>query len=1105
MTMCKFNAGTSLQLWLFLTVPLLCRSQSYYGGVRGQIADPSAAPVANAQVVLRDEGTGAVRSTSATSDGEYVFSQVVPGTFSLTVHHPGLKTFERHNIVIPTQQQITLNVQLELGQTTKRVIVTEQVPLIESANASQGQMLDNQKLVDLPNLGRNPFMLAKLAQNVMPVGPPAFNRMQDQSGVAQISIAGGPVQSNNYLLDGIPITDGANRTIIIPSLEAIREVKVQANTYDASMARTAGGIFNSYLKSGSNDFHGSLYGHLRETDWDANYFFDNAAGLPLADQPNKTYGASFGGPVWLPKIYNGRNKTFFWLAWEGYNDTQAASQVFAKPTALERSGNFSQSKVPNGSPLIIYDPLSTIQNADGSYTRTPFPGNVIPANRISRVGKNIANTYVSPTSAAAYYGAPNVNASTTLPSRAVQYTAKLDHQILSWWRASLSYARYFSLEPGSTWFTSISSPGQDRLQRRVDATQFNNLFTVSPRTVVTARYGFNRFPNYGYVASQGFDVGSLGFNPSFVSQIASPTFPFIGMQSQYSLGSINNFFYVGSSRSVSADVSHEAGQHNINAGFDYRRIRSDDNDLGASAGSFQFSNVFTRADPRIDNETSGADLAGLLLGYPDSGSAFRSTKLHDYADYYGLYIQDTYRILPRLTINYGLRWERETGLAENNNGLVVGFDGTKVNPLAAGVTGIIPKGVVQFAGVNGNRTTVGNPNLNKLGPRAGVVFQLDSKTVVRGGYGLFWGPQFAIAGPLSPPGYTASTSYIATVNGFATPAGTLDNPFPNGLAQPVGNSLGNATANGQSISLVDPNAKSPRVHQYSVDVQRELPGGVALQVGYVGSHSSHLVLGTANVNINALNPSYFSLGNSLNDSVPNPFYNHGGTGILSTPQVPRYQLLLPFPTFGAVNLFWSDKSHARYDSMVIKAQKRFDYGITFLSTLTWSKKLDASSGGAGTSLNCCAQGAQNPYDFNAEYSLSNTDAPLRWATAFTYELPFGRGRAFLSNRHLLNYAVGGWSLNGVAIYQSGFPIQVYQSSDLNGAYGYASQRPNATGVSPSTPGTVHDRLNDYINPAAFSQAPQLTFGNVSRTIPLRGPAKRTGTFRCSRSLRLLKE
>jgi hypothetical protein len=309
------------------------------------------------------------------------------------------------------------------------------------------------------------------------------------------------------------------------------------------------------------------------------------------------------------------------------------------------------------------------------------------------------------------------------------------------------------------------------------------------------------------------------------------------------------------------------------------------------------------------------------------------------------------------------------------------------------------------------------------------------------------------------------------------------------LAQPVGNSLGDATANGQSISLVDPNAKSPRVHQYSVDVQRELPGGVALQVGYVGSHSSHLVLGTANVNINALNPSYFSLGNALNDSVPNPFYNHGGTGILSTPQVPRYQLLLPFPTFGAVNLFWSDKSHARYDSMVIKAQKRLDHGVTFLSTLTWSKKLDASSGGAGTSLNCCSQGPQNPYDFGAEYSLSNIDAPLRWATAFTYELPFGRGRAFLSNRHLLNYAVGGWSLNGVAVYQSGFPIQIYQSSNLNGAYGYASQRPNATGVSSSTPGTVHDRLNNYINAAAFSAAPQLTFGNVSRTIPLRGPGQ----------------
>ncbi len=219
---------------------------------------------------------------------------------------------------------------------------------------------------------------------MIPVGNPAYNRMEDQSGSSSISIAGGPVRGNNYLLDGVPITDAANRAIIIPSLEAVQEVKVQANTYDAEMARTGGGMFNTLMKSGSNDYHGSLYGHLRRTAWDANNFFSNAGGIPIANQPNDTWGASFGGPVRIPKVYNGKNKTFFWIAVEHYDDTQAASSIFSAPTALERAGNFSASSV------IIYDPLAALQ-ANG--TRSPFPGNIIPSSRLNSAGVAIANTY----------------------------------------------------------------------------------------------------------------------------------------------------------------------------------------------------------------------------------------------------------------------------------------------------------------------------------------------------------------------------------------------------------------------------------------------------------------------------------------------------------------------------------------------------------------------------------------------------------------------------------------------------------------------------------------------------------------------------------------
>ena len=292
-----------LALASILTMNLL--AQSYYGGIGGAVVDQNGGALSGAKVTLTSEGTNSQRSTLTVAAGEFVFGEIVPGAYSLTVESPGFKKFEQKGIVVGTQQQVSVEAKLQLGQVTESIEVTGSVSLVEESNASQGQVIDNQKLTELPNLGRNPFMLSKLAQNVVPVGNPAYNRMEDQSGSSQISIAGGPVRGNNYLIDGIPITDSNNRAIIIPSLEAVEEVKIQANTYDAEMARTGGGMFNTLMKSGANSYHGSAYGHLRRTAWDANSFFNNAGGVPITDQPNDTWGASFGGAVKIPRIYNG--------------------------------------------------------------------------------------------------------------------------------------------------------------------------------------------------------------------------------------------------------------------------------------------------------------------------------------------------------------------------------------------------------------------------------------------------------------------------------------------------------------------------------------------------------------------------------------------------------------------------------------------------------------------------------------------------------------------------------------------------------------------------------------------------------------------------------
>ena len=1059
-------------------------AQSFLGGIRGTITDAAGGAVNDAKISMIDEATGVTRSTLSSGDGGYSFSQVVPATYTLTAEAPGFKKIERKHVIVATQEFVAVDLRLELGAVSESVQVTEEVPLIESTNASQGQVLDRQKLIDLPNLGRNPFMMSKLAQNVTPVGDPHYNRMEDQSGSSQISIAGGPVRGNNYLLDGIPITDAANRAIIIPTLEAVQEVKIQSNTYDAEMARTGGGMFNTYLKSGTNDFHGSLFGSMRATGWAANNFFNNAAGIPLPDQPNYTYGASFGGPVRVPKVYNGKNRTFFWLAWEGYDDTQSNTSQFTVPTALERTGDFSQSKG-----VTIFDPLTTVCSG-GTCTRQPFAGNVIPNNRLNATGTAMAATYVMPQTTSAFYGAPNDTAVGVLPCRASQKTIKLDHQITDKWRASFSYLRYFSLEPGNTWFNTVSSLDQWRLLRRVDTTQLNNIITITPTLVLTVRYGFNRFPNYGYQVSQGYNLANLGFDPAFIAQVPSPTFPNVTMTSQVSMGTNNNFYYVHHSKNFSSGISKFQGRHNLKAGFDYRRIHDDGNDFSNSAGAFTFNGVFTRATPLTATSGTGADLADMLLGTASAGTGYIPTKLYEFADYYGVYAQDDIRVTKSLTVNLGLRWERELGLQEANNNMVVGFNGSVANPLAANVSGISPKGVLEFAGVNGNSIHVGNPNLNKFGPRIGLAWALDSKTTIRAGYGLYWAPQFAIGTPYNPPGFTATTSQIVSNDGNATPASYLNNPFPAGLAKPTGNSLGDLTGIGQSMTLIDPGAKSPRVNQFSLDIQRQLSFGIATEIGYVGSRSSHLSQATANVNINALNPALLAQATAVaSNSVANPFFGHGGAGVIGSATVNAVQLLLPYPTFSSINLTLSDRARARYDSLVAKAQKRMSMGLTMLSTFTWSRNYDSSSGGAGNFLNGGNAGPQNPYNFGSEYGLSNVDAPLRWSSAITYELPFGKGRKMLNHNRALDEVVGGWSINAISVYQSGFPVQITQSTNNNSIFGYASQRPSATGVSPVTSGSLESRLGNYINPAAFVTSPRGTFGNLARTLDMRGPGQ----------------
>ena len=428
------------------------QGQSYQGGLRGAVTDPAGAVVPGAEVTLINEQTNVARTTLSNESGEYVFSFVPPGAYKLKVTLAGFKTYEHPGINIGTQQFITLDVRLEVGAVSEQITVSASVPLIETSNANTGGLLSEGTLQDLPNTGRNPFMMALTVPNVLHTGDPFYVRMQDQTNSSLLSLGGGPIRGNNYLIDGVPITDLRNRAIFIPNVDAVSEVKVQVKTYDAEMGRTGGGVFNTTLKSGGNDWHGHVHLQQRPSAWAANNFFSNANGEANPEFFYWLWGGSAGGPI-------KRDKTFFWASNEGYHTGTVWTRVLTVPTLLQRAGDFSQTFDSNGNLVKIYDPLTTcgrlgnppcaIDPKTGSeiITRQQFPDNKIPAARMNATGLALMKFFPDPKRPGDASGRDNFPASDVLLDNTHQVTGKLDHTFNSKHSISGSYAWYQSREP----------------------------------------------------------------------------------------------------------------------------------------------------------------------------------------------------------------------------------------------------------------------------------------------------------------------------------------------------------------------------------------------------------------------------------------------------------------------------------------------------------------------------------------------------------------------------------------------------------------------------------------------------------------------------------
>jgi trimeric autotransporter adhesin len=1067
-------------------------AQSFQGGVRGAVKD-SQGIIPGATVTLTNEATNLSRETSTNNAGEFSFPAVDPGTYTIRASVQGFKTFERKGVRIGTQQFLTLDITLEIGVIQETMTVTAATPLIETSNASTGEVLDTKTLETLPSVGRNVFLMSVTVPTVQSSGDTHWNRMQDQTGASTISLGGGGVRANNYLLDGFPVTDLANRSSTNPSAEALEDVRVQVHTYDAEMGRTGGGVLNTTGRSGSNVFRGSGFAQFRPNALIGDNFFLRIQDIENAPQ----YWRSFGGGVGGPLI---RSKTFFWVASEAYRDGLTQNQQQHLPTRAMRNGDFSGLRDSQGRLIVIYDPLTT----DASGNRQAFSNNIIPQHRISTTGRNLLNALPLPDSDVDT-GASNRAAQDVVKDAAQQVSVKVDHRFNDAVSLSGMYLFQNSREPNTNFFPDApyAAPSY-QLNRAVNVAVLNNTYVINNSTVATFRAGMNTFADDNSLPFP-FDTHTLGWNSAFADAIPVQKYPSLTLTGYNGTGFTGQQDRTYYSYGVNGTVTRLAGAHSFKVGADYRILGVDAVVFGQSAGSYTFNGQFTGSNATSPSATSRNAIADLLLGYPSSGTLVLNSPVDNYIKYYSVFMQDDWRVGNRLTVNFGIRLEHETGMRERDNQLVVGFDRDAISPLNTTIAGSLDprtgqsrqvRGGLRYAGVDGAPTETGDQPAIKFSPRGGLSYLLNQKTVVRGGYGLFWSPW--VYGVISPVGYSQTTTLQQNT---LVPITSIDNPFPNGLTPPSGNARGLLTGVSSSISFVDETRDAPRVHQYSVDIQRELPGNMSVTVGYIGATGRHLSFGgtsNTNVNINQLDPMYQALpSTALTQLVANPFFGNPQAGGFATQAtLQRGQLLRPFPQFLDVNMQESTLARSQYHAGVIQLRKRMSNGWGGSFSYTLSRLEDNQFGqsnyytAAPGILNHYTAIPGSPYfDLDAEYGRSLIDSPHKFAFSPIVELPFGSGRRWLSDGGWSDAVFGGWSVSAVISIQSGFPIGVSQTPNNSGLFG-SNQRPNIVpGQDFRLPGSITDRLesdpsdNRYLNQAAFSLAPANTFGNAPRILP----------------------
>jgi len=1032
-------------------------AQEVRASLSGIISDPSGAPIPAAQITVTNIAKNTRIVSTSNESGLFSTPLLEPAAYTIAVEKDGFRRVVRENVVLQSLDKARLDIQLQVGAVSDSVTVNAAVSQLQTETANRDTAINNQLIANLPTQGRNPFQIAWAAPGVFKAGGWRYLRSFDIAGTTGFSVNGGRSGENEVLLDGMSNVRSSRTVIHVPTMESVQEFKVLTNTYDAQYGRTGGGIVTMVTKSGTNQLHGNLFEYFQNDKLNANQFELNAGGIKKSPNNINAYGFFLSGPVFIPKLLDGRNKLFWTISNESMRQRSADPGTVTVPTNEWRTGDFSTLRNAQNALVSIYDPLTTL--ADG--TRQPFAGNVIPPNRISPIATAALKFYPGPTSEG---NGPAKVLNYPFPSRWVadmyQWGGRLDYQVNAKNNTNFRYGQNpFSEYRGLVFVKNVNDAnpaeptGNAPLIRNGRTIGFNWTSTLNPTTTFDLRMGLNRWEeSSGNSYGTGFDPKQLGFDPALVNQFtkfAFPRFDFSGAYQAMGTGTLQNSGAFDT-YTIQPNLNKVIGRHFLKFGVEARRYNNNTANPGLASGSYTFGKNWTQRVSNLAESTAGNELATFLLGYPSSGFADRNIDPAFSNFFYAGFFQDDFKITNRLTLNLGLRWDYETPSYERFDRMVQSLDFNAASPIAAQAAGLNLKGAVRFANTAGAPRGSFQPDRNNFAPRFGAAYRLGEKWVIRGGYGLFYMGQSATG---SNQGYSQRTNAIVTVNDL-TPAVTLANAFTNQaggrLLNAVGNAEGAASFLGQGLAVNWQNRPLPYSHQYSFDIQRELRGGVLVEAAYVGNLLNKLPV-NSNANFipaaelgrrtatGAIDNAYYNaqVPNPMRGLIPNNAALNGAT-------ITRQTLLFTFPQYTPLTINNLPIGKQRYDSFQLKASKRFSAGLTFLASFTGAKTLEQVS-------------FLNIQDFNVatpgnsvlvKQSADQIDIPRKFNLAAVWQLPIGRGKPVASNiNKVADFFIGGWEMNVNMTYMTGSNI----------AY------PNAAQVTPGSAALENPSIAKYFN------------------------------------------